>query len=96
MHGTTAYGHMASTDYERVRRGIEIRRAPAGEGRAAANRAVIDGADGGGASKVAAQGKLTAAVSAPRGTKVTVEGGGMFKRTEMTRTSPVVEMMAQR
>jgi N-acetylmuramoyl-L-alanine amidase-like protein len=39
--------------------------------------------------KVESDGKLTADVNAPKGTSVSVEGGGAFKKTETNRTMPI-------
>jgi hypothetical protein len=35
--------------------------------------------------KVEGSGKLTANINAPKGTDVTLEGGGLFKKTEVSR-----------
>ena len=39
------------------------------------------------AVRVRGEGKISVDVKAPRGTKVKAEGGGLFKKTEVTRQS---------
>ena len=39
--------------------------------------------------RVEGSGKLTANITAPKGTDVTLEGGGLFKKTEINRQIPM-------
>jgi hypothetical protein len=59
------------------------------------DREVIDkkATDSGDRVKISPNGTLKTKVTAPKGTKVSVEGGGVFKRTETERISPLVEQL---
>jgi hypothetical protein len=82
--GSGRAGHMATTGFAHLHN-IEIRRPPE---RARADRAMVDKSTERDVH-VETSGTLSANVNGPRGAKVTVEGGGLFNKTEMSRQTPM-------
>ena len=88
-HGEVNPGHKEATEGMTITSAIRAAREAGGGRDPAADRKIID-AKSVHTTKVEGSGKLTANITAPRGTDVTLEGGGLFKKTEINRQIPMV------